>query len=165
MGISEKIKLVPKNLKLKGIGDKSILVSQTTLSHIETEAIYDLLKKSYPHLQISNQICNATYNRQKAAIKASVNADLAIVVGDKSSNNCQTLAKTINDNCHVKTILIESIADLKDFDFTNISKIALTSGASTPRALVNEVYDNLMDLKNCHFTSCVSYSDCLNIKK
>lgn len=144
LGISDNVVLVTKDLTIPNFKDKTILVSQTTLSHIETEIVYNSLKEKYPTLELSNQICNATYNRQKAAIKASINSDLAVVVGDKMSNNCNTLRKSIEDNCNVKSILIESVEELIDFDFSNISKVTLTSGASTPKTLVKEVYNFLV---------------------
>ena len=142
MGISDNVVLVNNNT-IPNFREKTILVSQTTLSTIETEKKYNLLKEKYPTLELSNQICNATFNRQKAAIKASLNVDLAVVVGDKMSNNCNTLRKSIEDSCNVKSILIETVDGFIDFDFTNISKVSLTSGASTPKVLVKEVYDFL----------------------
>ena len=142
LGISDNVVLVNNNT-IPNFREKTILVSQTTLSTIETEKKYNLLKEKYPTLELSNQICNATFNRQKAAIKASLNVDLAVVVGDKMSNNCNTLRKSIEDSCNVKSILIETVDEFIDFDFTNISKVSLTSGASTPKVLVKEVYDFL----------------------
>ena len=143
LGISENVVLVNDDLTIPNFKEKTILVSQTTLSLNETEKMYNILKEKYPTLELSNQICNATFNRQKAAIKASMNVDLAVVVGDKMSNNCNTLRKSIEDSCNVKSILIDSVNELINFDFTNISKVCLTSGASTPKVLVKEVYNFL----------------------
>lgn len=144
LGISNNVSLVGEDLTIKNPKDKCLLVCQTTLSFPKAIEAYSLLKDKYPQLELSNQICNATFSRQKAAVKASKNVDLAIVVGDKTSNNANTLAKTIEDSCNVKTILIESKDDLKDFDFTNIKKISLTSAASTPKIIVSEVENFLL---------------------
>lgn len=145
LGISENVVLVNDDLTIPNFKEKTILVSQTTLSTNETEKKYKLLKEKYPTLELSNQICNATFNRQKAAIKLSTGVDLAVVVGDKMSNNCNTLRKSIEDSCNVKSILIESVDELINYDFSGINKVSLTSGASTPKILVKEVYNFLIN--------------------
>lgn len=145
LDISSNVTLVKDDLTIENPQSKCLLVCQTTLSFPKVLESYSILKDKYPQLEISNQICNATFNRQKAAVRASRNVDLAIVVGDKSSNNANTLAKTIEESCHVKTILIESKDDLIGIDFKNIKKVSLTSAASTPKIIVTEVENFLLN--------------------
>lgn len=139
LGISNNVTLVTDDLTINNIKDKCILVCQTTLSFPDVLKTYSILKDKYPNLELSNQICDATFSRQTAAVKASQNVDLAIVVGDKNSNNANTLVDTIITSCNVKAILVESVKDLLKYDFTNIKKVSLTSAASTPYILVKAV--------------------------
>lgn len=156
LGISNNVTLVGDDLTINDIKDKCILVCQTTLSFPDVLKTYSLLKDKYPNLELSNQICDATFSRQTAAVKASQNVDLAIVVGDKNSNNANTLVKTIITSCQVKAILIESVNDLIDFDFKNIKTVSLTSAASTPYVLVKEVENYLLN-KNTNFENIENF--------
>lgn len=147
LGISNNITLVNDDLTIDSIKSKCILVSQTTLSFPTVLENYSILKEKYPNLELSNQICDATFSRQTAAVKVSKAVDLAIVVGDKNSNNANTLLKTITASCNVNAILIESAKDLLNYDFSNIKKVSLTSAASTPKVLVDEV-ERFLNNKN-----------------
>lgn len=75
--------------------DKLFYVTQTTLSvmdclHIETE-----LKTRYPNIETikSGSVCYATYNRQAALGALAAHAQLAIVVGSRSSSNALRLVE------------------------------------------------------------------------
>ena len=123
--------------KINLSNSKIYITNQTTLSKYELLEIYDKLKELYPESIIDNKICNATTLRQDAVMKIK-NTDLCIVVGDKSSSNTNKLvsvAKITGTNA----ILIEDYNDIKEFDFSKINTLAITSGASTPSYVVDEV--------------------------
>ena len=52
-----------KKLTIENPQSKCLLVCQTTLSFPKVLESYSILKDKYPQLEISNQICNATFNR------------------------------------------------------------------------------------------------------
>ena len=73
-------------------------------------------------------------------------ADLCIVVGDILSSNTKKLAKVSLEQASIKTILVENEGDLKSFDFKNINEINISSGASTPSYIVDEIINYLEKL-------------------
>ena len=117
--------------------DKIYITNQTTLSIFDTSEIYNELKNKYPNAILDNKICDSTTKRQLAVINQD-KVDLCIVVGDKASSNTKKLAQIAN-NSNINTILVENINDIKDYDFKNINTISITSGASTPSILVDEI--------------------------
>ena len=70
------------------------------------------------------------------------NTDLCIVVGDKSSSNTNKLVSVAKE-AGINSILIEDYNEIKGFDFSKINTLAITSGASTPSYVVDEVIDFL----------------------
>lgn len=142
IGISDKINLITstQDIDLYDFKDKSFIINQTTLSIYDIETIHKKIKEKNPNVVISNSICNATTLRQKAVIESKP-VDLTIVIGDKLSSNSKklyTLASNIN-----KTIMIETVNDLYDYDFSNIKEVNITSGASTPDYITNDVIEYL----------------------
>ncbi len=142
IGISNKIKLISslndiKNIEFK---NKSFIINQTTLSIYDIEEYYNEILKKNPNVVINNTICKATTQRQKAVLEAN-KVDLTIVVGDKLSSNSKKLyelALKKND-----AILIETIDDILNYDFSNIKSVNITSGASTPEYLTDEIIEFL----------------------
>ena len=123
--------------KINLSNSKIYITNQTTLSKYELLEIYDKLKELYPESIIDNKICNATTLRQDAVMKIK-NTDLCIVVGDKSSSNTNKLV-SVAKKTGTNAILIEDYNDIKEFDFSKINNLAITSGASTPSYVVDEV--------------------------
>ena len=144
LGISDNIKLITSinDINNLDILDKSIFINQTTLSLYDLKSIHEAILKKNPNVTILNSICMATTLRQKAVIDAK-KVDLTIVIGDKSSSNTKKLfelAKLKNE-----AITIEKVNDLYNYDFSNINEINITSGASTPKYIVDEVISFLKD--------------------
>lgn len=124
--------------------DKPIFVTnQTTFSFIEIESIIDKIISIYPNTLISEEICSATRLRQKAILDNNKNVDLCYIVGDPRSNNTKNLALISRNLTHTKTLLIESVKDINESDLVNVSKVSVSSGASTPTYLTNEVINYL----------------------
>lgn len=78
----------------------------------------------------------ATTKRQEAVINARP-CDLFIVVGDKMSSNTTKLYNLASPKG--KAIMIENIDGIKNYDFKGINTINITSGASTPSDIVDEI--------------------------
>ncbi|MDD3382753.1 MAG: 4-hydroxy-3-methylbut-2-enyl diphosphate reductase [Bacilli bacterium] len=125
---------------------KIFFTNQTTISTHEVEIVYNKLKQKFPNILYSEEVCSATKLRQNAVIEAGKLYDLIIVVGDKSSNNSKELKNVCLKHTNAKCELIDSYKDLNSIDFLNITSVGITSGASTPKYLVDEVIDSLKKL-------------------
>ena len=145
LGISNKIKLVTNindisNLNIKN--DKIYVTNQTTLSIYEIKDIFNTLKEKYPNIIIDDKICNATTIRQEA-LKNQPEADLTIIVGDNNSSNSKKLYEVSSKIAKRKTIFCNDISDLINYNFDGINTINISSGASTPSYLVDEIIEYL----------------------
>ncbi|MDE7106071.1 MAG: 4-hydroxy-3-methylbut-2-enyl diphosphate reductase [Anaeroplasmataceae bacterium] len=144
LGISSSIKLV-ENIEdihhLTSTSSPIYVTNQTTLSLFETEQLYKTIKEKYPEAILDNTICKATTIRQKACLEQTP-VDLCIVVGDKASSNTKKLALA-SQSVGIQTILIENASDLESIDFKNIHSVSITSGASTPEVIVDEIISYL----------------------
>ncbi len=148
LAIDESIKLISKmsdldNLK---IDDKTIITNQTTMSVYDTKELVDKMLQINPNIEVINEICRATEMRQSALFDRS-DLDMLYVVGDHLSNNCNNLAKVARNSVS-KVKLIESVIDIDHDDLVGISKIGVTSGASTPTSITNQVIEYLEKYPN-----------------
>ncbi len=131
--------------ELKINNDKIYATNQTTLSIYDIKNIYDKLKDKYPNITIDNKICNATTIRQEA-IKNQPKADLCIIVGDRLSSNTKKLVKVSEEYTNIKTIQCENLSSLDKSYLNNINVVNISSGASTPDYVVNEIIEYIKGL-------------------
>ncbi len=127
--------------------DKLIWLSQTTLSVDETLQTIEVLKGRYPNLMSppSDDICYATQNRQVAVKEIAPQCDVLIVVGSGNSSNSVRLVEVALDAGTRASHRVDSAAELKDAWFEEALTVGLTSGASVPEVLVDEVLAWLAD--------------------
>ncbi len=128
-------------IKLPNLNDKVYITNQTTLATDETKEAFDLLKEKYPKAIIDDKICLATTVRQQAVFNQP-KADLCIVVGDKLSSNTKKLCE-VSLRTNTKTILIDSLESLDKDILNGVKTINITSGASTPNYVTNEIIEYL----------------------
>lgn len=141
--------------------DKIFFTNQTTMSYFKTLEIIEKVKEKYPQAIIKEDICYATKSRQLAFIESSKKSDFSIVVGDKKSNNTISLANICKTYANKPCALIEKLDDLKNINFSSYSTISVTSGASTPGIIVDEVIKKIND-KN--YQSDIKDLDYIKIK-
>ena len=122
--------------------NKIYVTNQTTLSKYDLKDIYDKLINKYPNIIIDNKICNATTIRQEAMANQE-KVDLCIVVGDKESSNTKKLASVSQNIAGIKTILCEDLNSLDKNELENINSVSISSGASTPNYIVDEIIEYL----------------------
>ncbi|MDR1781482.1 MAG: 4-hydroxy-3-methylbut-2-enyl diphosphate reductase [Bacilli bacterium] len=128
--------------KLKIDNNKIVLTNQTTISILSASKVYQKAKELFKDIIIVDEICNATRIRQEAILNLSNEIDLVYVVGDPKSNNSNKLAQlAIKDNRVVK--MIESVNDIIIDDLLQANYVGVTSGASTPTYLTNQVIEYL----------------------
>jgi len=148
IGISSSIHFISNMDELNELkinNDKIYATNQTTLSIYDIKNIYDKLKDKYPNITIDNKICNATTIRQEA-IKNQPKADLCIIVGDRLSSNTKKLVKVSEEYTNIKTIQCENLSSLDKSYLNNINVVNISSGASTPDYVVNEIIEYIKGL-------------------
>ncbi len=122
--------------------DPVVVLTQTTLSVDDTEKSIKSITDNFKNVVIKNDLCYATTNRQESVKVLAKKVDLILVIGSSESSNCNRLRDVAIDN-GVQSYLINGSKDL-DLDWVkDIDKIGITSGASTPDLLVDEVINFL----------------------
>lgn len=115
-------------------------ITQTTLSVAETKNIIRALHDRFPKIlgPERGDLCYATGNRQAAVSEICSKVQLLLVVGAKNSSNSSRLSELGTEH-GILSRLIASVADLKLEWFDGIDTVGLSSGASAPEDLVQEV--------------------------
>ena len=141
--MSEHVYLIEPHKEIPDIHTSKIFVTnQTTMSIYELKDTFEKIKKKYPHAIFHDEICNATRVRQQAILDLK-DVDCLIVVGDPTSNNSQKLVD-IGKQAGIQHVFsIQTVEDIDKKDFEKYTSIAITSGASTPTYLTNQVKDYL----------------------
>jgi 4-hydroxy-3-methylbut-2-en-1-yl diphosphate reductase len=117
-------------------------ITQTTLSVDETHAIVDVLRRRFPHIEgpEKEDICYATSNRQWAVKELLGEVELLLVIGSLNSSNSNRLVE-VAEATGVPAHLIDDADAIDDSWFDGVEVVGLTSGASAPERLVQEVCD------------------------
>jgi 4-hydroxy-3-methylbut-2-enyl diphosphate reductase len=120
---------------------KVIWLSQTTLSVDETMERVDQLRDRFPGLQSppSDDICYATQNRQVAVKAMAAECDLVLVVGSQNSSNSKRLVEVALQAGARTSYLIDYASEIDETWLTDVATVGVTSGASVPELLVQEV--------------------------
>jgi len=164
MGIDERIHLIESvdDIDKLNIDSKKIaFTTQTTMGYTDVLKIIAKLKEKYLHIKTYEEVCTATKVRQQALLDAPLDIDLFIVVGDPTSNNTNKL-RELGETRYKRCIMIENANDLNNIDLKNVKKVAITAGASTPPAIVNEIIEAL---KTKDFKTNLTNEDYLNYRK
>ena len=127
--------------------DNLVWISQTTLSVDETMETVRRLRERFPNLQDppSDDICYATQNRQVAIKKVAPAADLVIVVGSSNSSNSVRLVEVALEHGAKAAHRVDYASEIKQEWLEGVATVGVTSGASVPEVLVQEVLDDLAD--------------------
>ncbi|MGP4049423.1 4-hydroxy-3-methylbut-2-enyl diphosphate reductase [Streptomyces sp. 2A115] len=137
----------PKDVAKVEVRDPSKVVwlSQTTLSVDETMETVDALKEKFPQLisPPSDDICYATQNRQLAVKQMGEEADLVIVVGSKNSSNSVRLVEVAKLAGAREAYLVDYADEIDETWLEGVSTVGVTSGASVPELLVEQVLEYL----------------------
>ena len=126
---------------------KLVWISQTTLSVDETMATVDILRERFPQLQDppSDDICYATQNRQVAVKKIAPEADLVLVVGSANSSNSVRLVEVALEHGAKTAHRVDFAREVDETWFHDVATVGVTSGASVPENLVQDVLSLLAD--------------------
>ncbi|KUO21841.1 4-hydroxy-3-methylbut-2-enyl diphosphate reductase [Streptomyces dysideae] len=126
---------------------KVVWLSQTTLSVDETMETVDALKDKFPQLisPPSDDICYATQNRQLAVKQMGAESELVIVVGSRNSSNSKRLVEVAKLAGSREAYLVDFASEIDEAWLEGVTTVGVTSGASVPEVLVEEVLEWLAE--------------------
>ena len=131
---------------LPPLGEKVIMVSQSTMFTHEFVELSARLKEKYPHLLVFDTICGATKERQDGVtFLAEQGAEAIVVIGGHHSANTRKLAKLAGMH-DLPTFHIETAAEIDLDALKKYRTVGVTAGASTPDFLIDEVCRKLETL-------------------
>ncbi len=122
--------------------EKTIVLTQTTLSVDDTDKTIDILKQRFPNLlqPSRDDLCYATKNRQAALRQIAPKVDLFLVVSSNYSSNGMRLVELAEELCQ-GAHRVESVRDIQAAWLDGITSVGVTSAASTPDDLVQEIVE------------------------
>ena len=137
-----------QKLNVKQFDKPLAYVTQTTLSVDDTKNIVEILKKKFPDIKASNKedICYATTNRQNAVKKIASMCEMFFVIGSENSSNSKRLVEVAKNSGCSKSQLISFDTELPIDEIISCNTIGLTSGASAPEKLVNDLEQNNLEM-------------------
>lgn len=125
--------------------EKLAIVTQTTLSVDEVTSIIKVLKRRFPyiHQPTKEDICYATTNRQGAVKELAACCEVVFVVGSTMSSNSNRL-REVAESLGSRSYLLMSPTEIEDAWLTGAETVGITSGASTPDELVDDLISELL---------------------
>ena len=118
------------------------VLTQTTLSVDDTSRSIEDIKGKFSNAIVRNDLCYATTNRQSAVKEITDNVDLMLVIGAPNSSNCNRLREVAQAQ-GVPAYLLNGVDELRSEWLEGVENVGITSGASTPEYLVQQVIDAL----------------------
>ncbi len=136
-----------KSDKAKNIPEKmTLLASQTTQNLSEYKKCQEFIKKVCTNTLIFDTICSVTENRQREVEKISKTSDAVLVIGGKNSSNTKKLYDISKKNNDM-TFFVERFCDIPK-NITQMSKVGIAAGASTPGYMIEEVKKIMSEQEN-----------------
>ena len=159
-------KLDVENYSSKINNNKFAYITQTTLSLDDTLEIISVLKQKYPSIKepIKSDICYATTNRQEAVKKIAKNCDLFLVIGSRSSSNSQRLVEVAKKFGCKESLLMHSEQKLPIDKIRNANNIGITSGASAPEILVENLIKEIKSIINIRIEEVITSVEKVSFK-
>ncbi len=123
----------------------TIIITQTTLSTLETQKAFDFIKNKYPEITILPHICQATTDRQKIIIDLAKKYKFVIIVGAPTSANSNSL-RSVAESVGATSYIVDNASELNPEWFEDVKNIAISSGASTPEDILNQVIERIKEI-------------------
>lgn len=119
-------------------------ITQTTLSVDDTTAMIEKLKKKFPRLLAPprSDLCYATQNRQDAVKELAGFCDIIIICGSPNSSNSNRLRET-GKKYGTPSYIIDRAQELDMKLLQGKNKVGISSGASVPRIIVDELIEQI----------------------
>ncbi|KFI68581.1 4-hydroxy-3-methylbut-2-enyl diphosphate reductase [Bifidobacterium magnum] len=128
-------------------GSKLALLTQTTLSVDETAGTIQALQQAFPWIEMPPKadICYATSNRQGAVKELARQCDCVIIIGSANSSNSVRLMEVAREALgdRGRAYRIDDAGELQDEWFEGVETVGISSGASVPDELVQQLVEAL----------------------
>ena len=121
-----------------------VVLSQTTVSEAMYEARVAELKAAGFEVVFPKalDICYATRERQQAVRELAQQVDCVLVLGSRNSSNSKRLVE-VAKSAGCDAALIATPEELETLDLRTVKRLGLTSGASTPESLLDQLRSRL----------------------
>lgn len=123
--------------KLKG-GKKFGVVAQTTQNLEKVNRILKILREKSKEIRFTNTLCSQVLARQKEILELIAKVDGVLVVGSSTSANTNQLVKIVQ-GAQKPVWLANSVNDIKNNAFQDISLLGIISGTSTPDWTIQKI--------------------------
>ncbi|HEX9690211.1 MAG TPA: 4-hydroxy-3-methylbut-2-enyl diphosphate reductase [Thermoanaerobaculia bacterium] len=122
-------------------------ITQTTLSMEDTRPIVETLRRRFPNIvgPARDDICYATQNRQLAVRALARQAPVILVIGSKNSSNSNRLVEEAQ-LAGARAYLVDDASGVDPSWLEGASTVGVTSGASAPEFLVEQMVAHLKSL-------------------
>ena len=122
-------------------------ITQTTLSMEDTRPIVETLRRRFPNIvgPARDDICYATQNRQLAVRALARQAPVILVIGSKNSSNSNRLVEEAH-LAGARAYLVDDASGVDPSWLDGASTVGVTSGASAPEFLVEQMVGHLKSL-------------------
>ena len=120
-------------------------LSQTTMNASEVKRMGARLKEVLPDAEEAAEVCHATKERQEAVRKLAEKCPVVLVVGSPESSNTRRLCETARES-GAQAYLLANAAELRPEWIKGVERIGITSGASAPEYLVQELCDRIRQM-------------------
>ncbi len=124
------------------LGDKVLVVAQTTFNESLFNEIVGELRARKPDVEVVASICTATSERQAEALELAGKVDAMVVVGGHHSANTKRLAE-VSKSVGTPTFHVETADELDLELLAGYETVGVTAGASTPSWITASVIDRL----------------------
>ena len=114
------------------------VVSQSTQSIENVQAIINILMTKVFDLRFVNTICFPTKRNQEQIIELAKESDVIIIIGSFTSANSKRLA-LLSSQVNPVTYQVNSADELDELWFRDVAHVGISAGASTPDYLIEEV--------------------------
>ena len=127
--------------------DRVAYITQTTLSMEDTRPIVETLQRRFPRIEgpTKADICYATQNRQLAVRALARQAPVILVIGSKNSSNSNRLVEEAL-LAGSRAYLVDDASGVDPAWFEGADTVGVTSGASAPEFLVDQIVAALKSL-------------------
>ena len=120
------------------------VVTQTTLSVDDTANTIDAIRGRYADVQVRNDICYATTNRQTAVRAIAERSDVVVVVGSPNSSNTVRL-REVAASTGTPAYRVDGLDEIDPAWYEGVGVVGLTAGASVPDELLEPIIDDLRE--------------------
>ncbi|MFH1314646.1 MAG: 4-hydroxy-3-methylbut-2-enyl diphosphate reductase [Candidatus Eisenbacteria bacterium] len=126
-------------------GSRVGIIAQTTMSVDMFADVVGHIARRAKEVLVFNTICIETVRRQERASSLAHKVDVLLVVGGRNSANTSRLKSLCSSIC-AKTHHVETASEIDGRWFKRGATVGIVAGASTPKWLVENIFDRLKQM-------------------